>query len=372
MKYTMSRTLTALVLTVAVILTQRGEASTAFVLKGGRTVHLAKNLDGTAGDGYVFVNKRGVAKEAFGAAPGETPLRWVSKYGSVTFNRFGREFPAGGINEEGLVVEGIPGPADYPPADGRPVLSELQWVQYQLDNHRTVKEVLKSDGRLRIAAIDGSAQLGVPSGAHYIVADASGKTAVIEFTAGGRMMSFSGNELPARVLTDIGYEEAARFLRRHRGFGGELPVPAGKEAAGDRFVRAAAMIDQFAWAIQGLRPDDGFSILKAVERPDTQWSIVYNIPRRLILFKTKAHRRLKLVSLEALDFSCAAPVLMLPVGTEAGWVLTKNFEPFDARKNRALLEAAFPPLAARGGNGPARPPDLARRMAEYPETCRCR
>lgn len=341
-----------------------------FAVKSGQAVHVGKNLDGPAGDGYVFVNKRGVAKEAFGVAGSATPLHWVSKYGSVTFNQFGREFPSGGINEAGLVVEGTAGPAEYPPTGGRPAVCELQWVQYQLDNHRSVREVLKSGGRLGIAPLGPGFQAGPSPGAHFFIADASGKTAVVEFT-GGRMVSYSGNELPARVLTDSGYEESVLVLRRHRGFGGELPVPTGREA-GDRFVRAAAMIDQFAWAFQGLRPDDGFSILKAVERPDTRWSLVYNIPRRLILFKTKAHRRLKLVSLEALDFSCAAPVLMLPVGTDAGWVLTGNFEPYDGEKNRALLEAVFRGLAGPGAGVPARAVDLVRRMADYPQTCRCR
>ena len=36
-----------------------------------------------------------------------TPASWVSKYGSVTFNQYGRELPTGGMNEAGLVVETI-------------------------------------------------------------------------------------------------------------------------------------------------------------------------------------------------------------------------------------------------------------------------
>jgi choloylglycine hydrolase len=26
---------------------------------------------------------------------------WTSRYGSITFNQYGREFPSGGINEKG-------------------------------------------------------------------------------------------------------------------------------------------------------------------------------------------------------------------------------------------------------------------------------
>src|SRR5512143_687216 len=129
-----------------------GAAGTAFVIKNGGSIVLAKNQDGPVGDGYVFINKRQVVKEAFGGT-GSARLRWTSKYGSVTFNQFGREFPLGGINEQGLVVEALDGPAGCASADARPSTSELQWVQYQLDNHRSVKDVLKSAARLRITRL---------------------------------------------------------------------------------------------------------------------------------------------------------------------------------------------------------------------------
>lgn len=351
----------ALALVLAVAIPRPAAADTAFVLRSGEALLLSKNRDGPAGEGFIFVNKRDIVKEGFGAA-GPQPLRWVSKYGSVTFNQFGREFPIGGLNEAGLVVEALDGPASYPGPDGRPGVGELQWVQYQLDNHRSVKEVLKSEARLRISR----SLLDL----HFLVADASGKTAVIEF-AGGRMLSYAGNDLPVSVLADDGYAGSLAYLAKHRGFGGEMAVPNGP-AAGDRFVRAAAILDDFDGTFLSVLSDHAFTILKSVERADTQWSVVYNIPRRLILFKTRAHRRLKLVGLEALDLSCSAPAQMLSVETEAGWVLTANFEPYDPAKNRLLLDTVFRKLGALGGPAAAPAAELVRRMAEYPATCRCR
>lgn len=353
--------LAALAVMLAVAGPRPGAASTAFVLKSGEAVLLGKNLDGPVGDGYIFVNKRQVAKEAFGGTD-SPPLRWVSKYGSVTLNQFGREFPLGGINEAGLVIEELDGPADYPRPDGRPGVNELQWVQYQLDNHRSVKDVLKSDGRLRISR--------VLLNLHFLVADASGKTAVVEF-AGGRMVSYTGNDLPVSVLADNGYAESVRYLKMHRGFGGEREVSNGP-GSGDRFVRAATILDDFDWIYRGVLSDHAFTVLRSLEQADTQWSVVYNIPRRLVLYKTRAHRRLKLVSLEALDLSCAGPALMLPVETEAGWVLTGNFEPYDSGKNRLLLETVFRKLTDLGKTAMVPAADVVRRMAEYPATCRCR
>ncbi|MCD6376636.1 MAG: hypothetical protein J7L94_13990 [Caldisericaceae bacterium] len=79
-------------------------ACTIFVLKRDGKVLLAKNLDWFIDDGFIVVNKRGVKKVAFEMNDGD-PVKWESRYGSITFNQFGKEFPLGGMNEEGLVIE---------------------------------------------------------------------------------------------------------------------------------------------------------------------------------------------------------------------------------------------------------------------------
>ena len=84
---------------------------------------------------------------------GET-ISWVSKYGSITFNQYGKEFPTGGMNEKGLVVELMwLDETRYPEPDQRGVLNVLQWIQYQLDNSQTIDEVIASDKKIRIAVI---------------------------------------------------------------------------------------------------------------------------------------------------------------------------------------------------------------------------
>src|SRR4030042_3047298 len=159
------------------------EACTAFVMRGGGAVLWAKNLDWPVGEGLIFVNKRDVIKEAFGGS-GSAALRWTSKYGSVTFNQFGREFPFGGINEAGLDIEELSVQAEYPPPDGRPSLNGLQWIQYHLDTCRSTKEVLKSAPGLRI-----SKRL---FGLHYLIADRKGNVAVVECND-GQLAPYSGD-----------------------------------------------------------------------------------------------------------------------------------------------------------------------------------
>jgi len=334
---------------------------TAFVMRGGGSVLLAKNLDWPVGEGLIFVNKRDVIKEAFGGS-GSAALRWTSKYGSVTFNQFGREFPFGGINEAGLAIEELSVQAEYPPPDGRPSLNELQWIQYHLDTCRSTKEVLKSAPGLRI-----SKRL---FGLHYLIADRKGNVAVVEFND-GQLAPYSGDTLPVAVLSNNRYAESLRYLGLHQGFGGERWVSGGTESS-ERFVRAAMALREYR--LLGQRPllDHAFVVLKSVAQEDTQWSVAYNIPRRLVFFKTRDHRRYKIIPLEGLDFSCRSPVLMLPVTTESAGNLTRNLIPYSPQENRRLLESVFRALREKGELQDTPPGSVVQEMAAYPELCRCR
>jgi choloylglycine hydrolase len=324
-------------------------------------VLLAKNLDGPAGEGIIFVNRKDLVKEAFGGSR-SAALRWTSKYGSVTFNQFGREFPLGGINEAGLVIEELGTQTEYPPPDGRACLNELQWIQYHLDTCRSVKEALKSASGLRISKLI--------FGLHYLIADRKGNAAVIEFN-GGKMTAYSGDALPVAVLSNNGYAESLRYLRLHQGARGEKRVSGGTESL-ERFARAAVALREYR--MLGQRPliDHAFVVLKSVAREDTQWSVGYNIPRRLVFFKTREHRRYKIIPLEGIDFSCHGPAVMLPVTTELGGNLARNLVPYSPEENRRILESVFRALREKGGTQDSLPSRLLQEMAEYPELCRCR
>src|SRR5262245_16558992 len=79
-------------------------ACTTFCLRGGDRIVFGKNYDWTIEDGLLMVNKRGV-RRASGLGAASLPARWTSRYGSVTFNQYGRDAPSGGMNEAGLVIE---------------------------------------------------------------------------------------------------------------------------------------------------------------------------------------------------------------------------------------------------------------------------
>jgi choloylglycine hydrolase len=337
------------------------EACTAFVMRGGGAILLAKNLDWPVGEGFVFVNKRDVIKEAFGGGP-PIPMRWTSKYGSVSFNQFGREFPLGGINEQGLAIEELSAQAEYPTPDGRPCLNEFQWIQYHLDTCRTVKEVLKSAAGVRVS--------GLLLGLHYLIADRKGNVGVVEFSK-GRTVSYSGDSLPVAVLSNDTYEESLRYLMLHQGFGGERVVSGGPDS-GDRFVRATAALREYR--LLGQRPllDHAFVVLKSVAQEDTQWSIAYNIPRRLVFFKTREYRKYKIIPLEGLDFSCRSPALMLSVTTESAGNLIRDLIPYSPQENRRLLISVFQALRDAKELEDIPPESEILEMAAFPDRCRCR
>ncbi|MBN2363358.1 hypothetical protein JXL83_04420 [candidate division WOR-3 bacterium] len=71
------------------------QACSTFCLKSQNELIYGRNFDWMVGEGLVIVNKRGIEKTAF---INENPAHWTSKYGSVTFNLYGREFPMDGIN----------------------------------------------------------------------------------------------------------------------------------------------------------------------------------------------------------------------------------------------------------------------------------
>jgi len=320
---------------------QHGRSCTAFVLCDSASVTVAKNLDWPIGDGFVMVNPRGLSKYGLASAQGPQ-ARWISRYGSISFNQFGREFPLGGMNEAGLVVEETSfSPSVYPSDDGRPTVNEFQWIQYQLDNFASVSEVVDNVSGLRIKK-----QL---AGIHFLVVDAKGACAVIEFIA-GKALVYTGQNLPAAVLANNEYANAIKYLKCHRRFGGERVPTSGPESP-ERFVRAASMLQDFPCLDHFDAGEYAFRILENVRQTDTQWSIVYdavNLTARFIIPTLGAYHRIELTNL---DFSCQRQPLMLDLKCLASNQESVNWDVWTRSRNSGLLRSVFQQF--REHEGPA-------------------
>lgn len=332
----------ALLATAAITLSVPASACTTFCLRDGGRIVFGKNYDWSVGDGLLVVNKRGVSRKA-DANGDPKPATWTSKYGSVTFNQYGRDFPSGGINEKGLTIElmWLEG-SRYPAADSRPAVDVLQWIQYNLDNHATVQEVLAADRALRIA---GNAPL------HYLVADRQGQVATVEFL-NGRMVAHTGQKLPVAALANDPYADSL----------GE-----GKES-GSRFGRAARRVRGFK--AQGTDPVAyAFETLDQVAQGDyTRWSIVYEVDRGRVHFRTRDRRKVRSLDLKDVDFSCATPVRVLDLDADVEGDVARKLVPYTREINRELVTASFrktPFLADT-------PMAEIDRVSRYPDSAVCR
>jgi len=329
------------------------DACTTFCLRRGSAAVFGKNYDWSVGDGMVMVNKRGVAKTA-ALPPQEKPAQWVSRYGSVTFNQYGREFPNGGMNEAGLVVELMwLDQTRYPGPDGRPALGCLEWIQYQLDNFATAGEVARNAGRLRISS---------DAKVHYLACDKSGSCAAVEFID-GKPVVHAGASLPARALTNHPYEDSLRFRERNRGDAKALQGIGSLQ----RFARAAERVDEYS--THGGDPVRyAFDTLDDVAQGSyTRWSIVYELKAGRIHWRTRENRRVRSVALSAFDFSCATPVKLLDIGSGAGNV-ARRFADYTPEANRRLVTSAIRQTEFLANM----PPQAVAEAARHPETTSCR
>ncbi len=306
-------------------------ACTTFSLYHGGTALFGRNYDWHIETATVLVNPRGLAKRAFVF---DRAAEWVSRYGSVTFNQYGREFPNDGMNEAGLVVAVMWLPeTQYEEPDDRPALVAAQWVQYQLDTARTVRDVLASEATLRISPFCG-VQL------HFLVADAQGGCAAIEFIDGKRVVHTAAED-GAVALSNTTFSKSAVGAAHNLAYRDQAGRTAQRDSL-SRFAEAAATAR--ACRLGELKPtvENAFAALKRVEQSDfTKWQIVYDQTRGAIHFRTRSAPNVKKIDLKTLDFSPTDQVLGVSISTERGGDVTDRLAPYRAEENRRQVNQSF-------------------------------
>ncbi|WP_456406089.1 linear amide C-N hydrolase [Caldithrix abyssi] len=292
----------AIIVFCILILGSIGQAlgCTTFVLQDSAQIVFGRNFDYDLGMGLVVINKRGLEKQAMTDAAHQ-PARWTAQYGSVTFNQAGIDAPMGGMNEKGLVIAQMALPETvYPQTDGKPVLNQLEWIQYQLDVSATSEEVIANSRKVAIVP--------VATPVHYLICDAEGRVAVIEFL-NGQMMVRQGKEVVVPVCSNWPYEKSISALGEYRGFGGQKPIPQQWSSIADIVAIAAYGVQGFLNEKYSNPMDFGFDLLSAVGSDfRTQWSVIYDITNRRICFTSLRNKKRRNVYLERIDFSCDAAI----------------------------------------------------------------
>ena len=333
----------------------QGLTCTTFILDNNGSPVIGKNYDLYAGPvELVMVNKRGVTKTAW-PFPIETnpPLAaWTSKYGSITFNPFAREMPLEGMNEAGLLIEGLQvvGGA-FPEPDSRSVMSSTQWIQYQLDTSSTLEEVIASDKDVRIYQSSNKA-LSV----HFLVCDSQGNSAIIEWL-NGKMVVYTGETMSVKVLTNQTYDLSLKMLHGFRGFGGLLPtglagilikcMPNSFNNSPARFIYAADMVRKFDLKAAKPSVDYAFKILSRVSQPKfhnspTECSMVFDVPNRTVHFRTIHNNKIRSFNLSSFDFSCTTPVKVLDAHADLSGEISGSFVDYTDEMNRELIKSSTP------------------------------
>lgn len=303
---------------------------TTFCINTGDELVFGRNYDFNIGYGLIIANKRDVLKSAFVVSG--SPLKWSSKYGSVTFNQFGREFPTGGINEKGLVVELMwLSDAKYSPKDDRPATGGvLQWIQYQLDNCETIQEVIDTDTEIRIPTTS------VPL--HFLITDKYGSSATIEFLD-GKLVVHQGENLPHRVLTNDTYQKSVDFFMNYNNSNDQT---ADKYNSLDRFAKACSLIESYNKEKDKNAVEYGFRILDDVKQGDqTKWSIVYDIKNMKIYFKTYDNSKLKNIDIGSVDFNCTTPVKAADINIDIEGNINDAMTEYTYEMNRKLIEDSY-------------------------------
>ena len=199
-------------------------------------------------DGYASVSMVDIAYLGFGGARAgrltELPLTERRALLDAPF------LPFDGMNEHGLAIgmAAVPG-SEMPFDPDRKTVDLLRIIRETLDHARDVDEAI---GLFRSYNVNW--QGGPPL--HYLIADASGRSALVEFYRGE--MVILPNERP--------WHQATNFLRAAAG-----------DSPGGRCWRYDRISDQLTSNDGKLGPRNALALLDDVAQENTQWSIVYGI-----------------------------------------------------------------------------------------------
>ena len=344
-------------------------ACTTFVLKDSNQIVYGRSFDFNFGTGYIVNNQRGIEK--YGYVHEANPITWTSKYGSITFNQFGKEFPYGGMNEKGLVVaQMFLGKTRYPDADNRKAINELQWIQYQLDVSSTVEEVLASDTVVRISNI-------MSVGIHFQVCDSKGNKATIEFL-GGKMVCHTGEDLPIPLLTNNTYDESITYLKQFDVMGGEKTIPYKNiediEWTNDNVLVVNKVFTTAANTMVNGSDSAGlvnkaFDVLKSVTiRNHTKWSTVFDVTNNMIYFKNESRKEIISLDFNAFDYAPGQKSIILDIQTATADNVMNQFKDYSFEINKEYVFKAFVPMMESGFIPAVLPDEVIEAHARFPET----
>ena len=304
--------------------TPPAQACSAFTAADAAEVWLAKNFDWHFDGGYLVKNPAGTRRVALPLFDGE-PVAWVAAHGSLTFTQYGVGLPYGGINQRGLAIEMLWLDETVYPSSSRKTIGELEWIQYQLDTHASVAEVVADADAFSIVPVGGKI--------HYLLADASGDRALIEFIdgaanvqradAGPLVCTNDTHHLSQLALAALaskplkGNSSRTRYARLYRGLDGG--------AGSGSVANATALLD---------------TVREHGKPYRTQWSAIYEVRQQRIHVRVDGHARALAIDAAELDYAPGSGTAYLDLFDKRA--SRTAFAPLTAAANLALLRRNLP------------------------------
>ena len=312
---------------------QIGYACTTFCIDKAPNLIVGRNYDWDFDKGFVVVNKRSQLKTAL-VYWGESTANlatWTSKYGSITFNQYGRDIAASGMNEEGLVVSSLwLSETQYSAVDSRASLSVDQYVQYLLDNFRTVDEIIATDALIRLRPTPNDF-----TKIHFFAIDNTGNGAVIEFL-NGAMVYHIHDSLPVKAITNNNYDDSLTYYTY-----GVPPYPSDYSPLA-RFYRAASLANAYDQNSSGSVIDYSFDILSQVALGTyTKFRLVFDIKNRKIYFQSLANPDTRYIKFDNFDYSCSTKSKLLDINTSSTGNVDGLFIDYTTEQNENLIRDAW-------------------------------
>lgn len=322
-----------------VVYSTAASACSAFLLKGKNHCVVGFNENWKTMPGMIVVNKRDVEKrniswENLTTDNSKYAKQWSSKYGSVTFNLLGYDFPCYGVNEKGLfLVELYLEETSKVKNPSQPDMFWAQWIQYQLDNYKSVKEVV--DHLNQGPNIDWWPNA---AGSHFFLSDAAGNAATIALLD-GKYKVLTDKDMPMPLLCNNQYKKDLDGAQKFDFLGGQEKFNFADQGKWeDRYNRAYYMLNNYKYDQKPVAY--AWNILNSIHAGE--WQTVIDLKHMNLSFRSDLKKEVKTIDMKKLDFSKNATVKFLDIHTESMGEVNKDFNVLTLSKNNEYVEKGFP------------------------------
>jgi choloylglycine hydrolase len=349
---------------------QTNRSCSAISLISGYSVVFGRNHDVTVSNGLIVFNPKNVYKEGF-EFPEENIPKWTSKYASITLNVFGVGFAICGMNEKGLSIGHLGfAEAKYPPKDDRPVVDQIHFITYILDNCENTSEVIATANEIRISDESITRE-------HYYIVDAQGRTAILE-PIEGKWVLYTNETMPFPILSNDNYEKSINYLRDYQGFGGKKIVPERNFGVEEIMAMGSTYFKDYQNEKKKDIISTAFELLNnigfnkypppdSIDVPDnygTQITTVFDLKNLTVYFKTKSNNEVKKVNFSHFQPDCPDPVMMMEVETDLSGIVDELFESYSYDENLNFVKKHLMKSDVSY--------EIIEFLAAYPESFKCK